>query len=375
MIVDTDKLTTALSTLKRISQLRNTLEVLDCTQLTCNELGLELRATNLTDEGELTIPYSGEPINGICVNTANLHDLINGLRSEDLTLTVAEGRLTVEAKADSFKTVLSGLPAEEYPRHAVTISDDGWELEVATDEIRGAMGYAVAAASTDSSRYMLNGIAIDASGDRLNIVGTDGRRLQMSTIDGGPGKRPDRVIVLGAHTVSTMRASLAESPDETVRIAGDNGSIRFELDNCVFSSKLLEGNYPNYKQVISDPSAFPCSMICDSKELTDAIVRSQAILTKRVNGDGAITISPSDGKLTISARSLAENVTSQSVAATGWDPKAMKEGRFNAAFLKSAVAGSSRVELHMPASGNEPMAVTNPDNDHAYAVVMPMRLQ
>jgi DNA polymerase III sliding clamp (beta) subunit (PCNA family) len=116
-------------------------------------------------------------------------------------------------------------------------------------------------------------------------------------------------------------------------------------------------------------------MICDSKELTDAIVRSQAILTKRVNGDGAITISPSDGKLTISARSLAENVTSQSVAATGWDPKAMKEGRFNAAFLKSAVAGSSRVELHMPASGNEPMAVTNPDNDHAYAVVMPMRLQ
>lgn len=375
MTIDTDKLTKALSSLKRISQLRNTLEILDCTQFACTRLGLELRATNLTDEAQLTIAYRGEPIPDICVNTSNLHDLINGLKSADLELTVDDGRLTVVAADDSFRTVLSGLPADEYPRHVVSIGDESWELQIPRTELRGAMGYAIAAASTDPNRYMLNGIAIDVVGDKLNIVGTDGRRLQMSTIEHEGKTSLDKTLVLGSHTVSTMRASLAESTEEVITVRGDGGSIQLESPNAVFSSRLVEGNYPNYKKVIPDTATFECQMTCDSKELTQAIVRSQAILTKRVNGDGAITISPSDKKLMISARSLAENVTNQSVDASGWNAKAMTEGRFNAAFVKSAVAGSSRAMLHIPSSGDEPMAITNPDNDHSYSVIMPMRLQ
>lgn len=376
MTVDTDKLTTALSSLKRISQLRNTLEVLDCTLLQCTELGLELRATNLTDEGQLTIAYSGEPLScGICVNTSNLHDLIQGLKSEDLELTTNDGRLTVLAEADAFKTILSGLPEEEYPKHVVSIGDDSWHMQIPREELRGAMGYAMAAASTDPNRYMLNGIAIDPAEDNLNVVGTDGRRLQMSTIEMGEHVPLEKTVVLGAHTVATMRASLSDSAEEVVSVSGDGGSIQLALSNAVFSSRLLDGSYPNYKMVIPEPSSFKACMTCDSKELTQAIVRSQAILTKRVNGDGAVTISPSDGRITISAKSLSENATSQSVSAIGWKAEAMTEGRFNAAFLKSAVSGSSRAMLHIPGSGNEPMAVTNPDNPHSHAVIMPMRLQ
>lgn len=374
MTVDTEKLINALAALKRISQLRNTLEILDSTLFECCELGLNLRTTNLTDELEVALPYSGDPLErGVCVNTSNIHGLLVGLRSKDLELTITDGRLHVLAADDSFQTSLAVLPAEEYPSHVASAIDQSWEFSAARQELRGAMAHALAAASSDSSRYVLNSVAIDADGDNLNIVGTDGRRLQMSTIefDG----EIDETVIIGASTVATMCSALGESDEDVVTVTGGKGAIRFETKNTVMASKLIEGTYPNYRMVIPDRGSFVCEMSCDAKQLGEAIARSQAILSKSIASECSVTLSPADGQLTVSARSLAENVTSQSVKAEGWREGAMSEGRFSAAFIKSAMAGASVATLHIPSSGNDPILITNPDNDHTQAVVMPMRIQ
>ena len=104
------------------------------------------------------------------------------------------------------------------------------------------------AISTDETRYVLNGVLFSFKDNKLTLVATDGRRLAMLDIDLEFPRSHEADIIVPTKAVTELQRLLTDEGD--VRVSVGSGQIAFDLNNTLLVSKLIEGNYPNYKQVI-----------------------------------------------------------------------------------------------------------------------------
>ena len=104
------------------------------------------------------------------------------------------------------------------------------------------------AISTDETRYVLNGVLFSFKENKLTLVATDGRRLAMLDIELEFPRSHEAEIIVPTKAVTELQRLLKD--DGEVKISVGSGQIAFDLNNTLLVSKLIEGNYPNYKQVI-----------------------------------------------------------------------------------------------------------------------------
>lgn len=104
------------------------------------------------------------------------------------------------------------------------------------------------AVSNDETRYVLNGVFMGLKGDKITVVATDGRRLALMEHDMEIPKGAEAELILPTKAVNELERLLADKGDVKLSI-GEN-QIVFELDGTTLASKLIEGTYPNFRQVI-----------------------------------------------------------------------------------------------------------------------------
>ena len=104
------------------------------------------------------------------------------------------------------------------------------------------------AISTDETRYVLNGVLFSFKENKLTLVATDGRRLAMLDIELEFPRSHEADIIVPTKAVTELQRLLTDDGD--VRVSVGSGQIAFDLNDTLLVSKLIEGNYPNYKQVI-----------------------------------------------------------------------------------------------------------------------------
>jgi len=104
------------------------------------------------------------------------------------------------------------------------------------------------AISTDETRYVLNGLLFSFKENKLTLVATDGRRLAMVDIELEIPRSQETDIIVPTKAVTELQRLLTDDSDVKVSVA--SGQIAFDLNKTLLVSKLIEGNYPNYKQVI-----------------------------------------------------------------------------------------------------------------------------
>ena len=176
--------------------------------------------------------------------------------------TLPEGQVVLDTD-DNQSTSLScersffrivGLDPKEFPRD--TEFTEEWQFTVPQKELSGSLSKVSYARSVDETRHVLNGVLLSLRGSILTIVGTDGRRLALVEKPLSGEALPDGDVILPAKVVAELEKILVADEEVVVKLSEARAS--FAIPGTRLTSKLVEGTYPNYRQVI--PASFSRSV-------------------------------------------------------------------------------------------------------------------
>src|SRR6478735_2728402 len=204
--------------------------------LTTTDLDVGVRGAfeaQIEKEGATTLP------------ARRLFTIIRELPSSEVSIEVDGKNAASIRSGQSFFKIL-GLPEEEFP--PLPKFDSAKVVTIRQKDLRDGLRKTSYAISTDETRYVLNGLLFSFKENKLTLVATDGRRLAMVDIELEFPRSHEADIIVPTKAVTELGRLLAD--DGEVKVSVGSGQIAFELNNTLLVSKLIEGNYPNSKQVI-----------------------------------------------------------------------------------------------------------------------------
>jgi DNA polymerase III subunit beta len=289
-----------LQTVSRVASTRSAVQALSGVQLAATPAGVELRATDM--EIALRVPLQAEVAReGTVVLPARL--LLDVARSlpkgaERVELELRPEQQDVEVIAGPAKFHLRTLRAEDFPPlPGVGGSDSGdTVVTVPAAAFVATIEKVAKSASRDETRPILTGILVSASGPELRMVATDSYRLSVkethldAPLDGGFEAN------VPARGLEELRAVVGSTGAEQIRIGVRSNQVVFEVGGAVLSSRLIDGQFPNYRQLI--PESYEHELRISGEELGDVVKRISLMAQK----NAPLRLSFAAGELTVSAQ-------------------------------------------------------------------------
>jgi DNA polymerase III subunit beta len=364
--LDRDTLLTQLQTVSRVASTRSAIQALSGVQLAATSSGCELRATDM-DVG-LRVPLDAQVAReGTVVLPARLTlDVVRSLPAAEVTLELRSAEQDVEIKAGNATFDIRTLRAEDFPPFPEPEPDSAVQLP-AEAFVQTATKVA-GSASRDETRPVLTGILVSAADRELRMVATDSYRLSVkeTTLD-SPLSSGFEVNVPARALQELARLVGASSGDEELVVSVRSNQVLFTLGKVVLSSRLIDGQFPNYRQLL--PEAFEHELQLSGGEFTD-VVRRISLLAQK---NAPLRLAFAEGELTVSAQTpdVGEARESLPVAFTG-EPL---EIGFNAEFLRAGLEAieDSDVVLKL-ISPLRPGLIESADESRFRYLIMPIRL-
>lgn len=362
-----DLLLAPLQSVSGIVEKRHTLPILSNVLLERKADNLTFLATDIEIQITTSAAVAGNDGNGaVTVGAKKLQDILRSLpESSEVTLDLDDKRLQVKAGKSRFS--LQTLPADDFPRMAVSESESQ-KIEVTQKQFRHLLGQTQFAMAAQDVRYYLNGLLLLVDGSELRAVATDGHRLAYASMSLGENvSLPRQELILPRKTVLELNRLLAESEDP-VQIEMVSNQIRFRFGSITLVSKLIDGKFPDYERVI--PSSLKNLVTLNRAALLQSMVRA-AILTNEKFRGVRLILTP--GSLKIMAAN-AEHEEAQEEIEVDYSGDAIDVG-FNVGYLLDVLnnASSELVEWGFN-DANSSALLTLPGNDRFKYVVMPMRI-
>src|ERR1051325_5315277 len=205
--------------------------------------GLRLSGTDLDIAVTTTVPAEVEAEGAVTLPAKKLVDIARELPSGPVRITAAgESRVGIECGRSKFK--LLGLPREEFPSFPAVKFDGAWKA--AAGVVHKLVGHVAFAASTEESRPILNGVLWELRPDHMRMVATNGHRLAKMDVPAKGGSTAD--LIVPPKALEQIRRLFAA--EEALEIARSDNHIGFRAGGTLVFSRLIEGPYPNYEQVI-----------------------------------------------------------------------------------------------------------------------------
>ena len=174
-----------------------------------------------------------------------LFSIVRELPAAEIYAEVDTKNLASIRSGSSYFKIL-GLPEEEFP--PLARFENAKEFLIAQKDLKDALRKTSYAISTDETRYVLNGILFSFKDNKLTSVATDGRRLALVDLELEFPRSQEIDVIIPTKAVVELQRLVKEEGEVKLSI-GEN-QIAFELNDALLVSKLIEGNYPNYRQVI-----------------------------------------------------------------------------------------------------------------------------
>ncbi|PYL35846.1 MAG: DNA polymerase III subunit beta, partial [Verrucomicrobia bacterium] len=240
-----EKLLEGLQQVQNVVSTRTTLPILsnvllqahgDEIHLTTTDLDVGVRGSCEADvekEGATTLP------------ARRLFNIVRELPSSEIQVDVNGKNAASIRSGQSFFKIL-GLPEEEFP--PLPKFEDAKVVTIRQKDLRDGLRKTSYAISTDETRYVLNGVLFSFKDNKLTLVATDGRRLAMGEIELEFPRSHEADLIIPTKAVTELQRLLAD--DGEIKVSMGSGQIAFDLNKTLLVSKLIEGNYPNYRQVI-----------------------------------------------------------------------------------------------------------------------------
>jgi DNA polymerase-3 subunit beta len=345
---------------------KTTLPVLANILVEATRDGLSLSGTDLDISVSTTIPASVDQEGATTLPARKLVEIVKELPSATIRITsLGEQRVQIECGRSKFK--LLGLARDEFPAFPSVKFEGGWK--VAARELQKLIGHVAFAASTEESRPILNGVLWELRPDRMRMVATNGHRLARMDVpaSGQGGGQAD--LIIPPKALEQIRRLFGG--DDEIEIAKSDNHLGFRTTTTQIYTRLIEGPYPNYEQVI--PRENDKALTADKAALSGALRRMSIVASDQTH---RIRMAFTGGacKLSVQTPDLGEAQEELAVAYEG-DPL---EIGFNAAYLLEVLKYMPTDEVRMTFKAPERAATCEPvgwDDPASYlTLVMPLRL-
>ena len=259
---------------------------------------------HIKNEGSITIPAK--------VLTA----YVSLLSDEEIEMSVADGLALLIETAQS-KTKIKGLSADEFPN--IPTIEGGAPFAVSGKDLAAAVEQVAFAAQTNATRPVLGGVSFELENSELRLVATDSYRLSLRTIGLEKSAKKATCVVPVRALVEMQRLLQSEDCEASVWLS-DN-QILFRVDGHELTSRLIDGQFPNYQEII--PKEHATTVLLDRESLQMS-VRRLSIFAKEdnqqirleVGGDGRVVLSTNNTQVGEDHNELLGQVTGPSTAVT-----------------------------------------------------------
>ena len=343
---------------------RQTMPALSNVLIQCESQSLSLTATDLEielvskmnlmsdDSGETTLPAK------------KLLDICKALPDDaQVNINIDKDRAVVTSGRSRF--TLATLPANDFPSleelsPLASISMSQTQLKTLIEKTAFAM-------AQQDVRYYLNGLLFDLSAEGIHSVATDGHRLSYSNQPVSLDISENKQVIIPRKGILEL-SRLLQHNDETADIAIANNHIRVKIDNIIFTSKLIDGRFPDYNRVIPEQGANLLTI--DRNEFKQALIRTSILSNEKYRGI-RLLLSNSLIKLQSHNPDHEEADVELEAEYAGDDI----EIGFNVNYMLDVlnVSNAEQVIISLQDS-NSSCLVQFPDDEQSKYVIMPMRL-
>jgi len=359
-----DALLKPLNLVAGVVERRQTLPILSNVLLSVDGDRLALTGTDLEVEliGQVPLREPAESAE-ITLPARKLADICKSLpEGSELEFSLEDERVILRSGRSRFS--LSTLPASEFP--SVEEGAGTINLAVSQGELRRLIERTAFSMAQQDVRYYLNGMLFEVTGKHLRTVATDGHRLAMCTLNGEFGGQSIQVILPRKGVLELQRLLLQDG--EPVKVVLGSNHFRAVTSEFTFTSKLVDGKFPDYERVI--PRGSTKEVKASRTELKDGLTRAAILSNEKYRG---VRLILSDGSLQILANNPEQEEAEETVT-VDYQGQGLEIG-FNVSYLVdvlNAIDGST-VKFSLGDSSSSAL-VEEPEGGDAVYVVMPMRL-
>ncbi|MFZ3483893.1 DNA polymerase III subunit beta [Sphingomonas sp. 3-13AW] len=364
--IDVKTLRSVLKDVVGVVEARNTVPVLAAVLLRVETASLTVVGTDL----DVWVERRASAIDtqdsfGVAVDAALLHRIAGKLpENAQAKLKFGEGKLTVSAGRSRFE--LSTLPEDDFP--IIPLSAAAHQFDLPATTLGGVLGRVSHAISTDETRYYLNGVFVHAPGEGdLRFATTDGHRLAriVLPLPEGASGIPDVILPRKA---ARILAGLLDRFEGQVAVALSPTRIRFEVGETVLTTKVIDGEFPDYNRVI--PAENERLIAISRSDLAEAVGRVSVVSSDKTK---TIRVEVEPGKVMLIARSVEHGLASEEVPCS-YSGAPLTIG-FNGKFIADTLGQLSAETIEILLSDSAGATVWRDREDSpATFVVMPMKV-
>lgn len=343
---------------------RQTMPALSNILIRSNDQGLTLTATDLEIELVATLNTELGETSDTTIPARKLLDICRSLPDQaQISINSIDEKIVVSSGRSRF--TLSSLPAEDFP----IIDDLDLDVSVVISEgdLRSLIEKTAFAMAQQDVRYYLNGLLLEVGAEHIKAVATDGHRLALSEMKHNTDVDGVRQIIIPRKGVQELQR-LLNNDDNQVTVELGKNHIRVTLPNLQFTSKLIDGRFPEYERVLPEGEGNRARM--NKLLLKQALIRASILSNEKYKG---IRLIVNDNKLIIQANNP-EHEEAEDEMEIDYQGEELEVG-FNVVYLLDVLntLESEEVEIIIK-DANSSALIISPGKLESRYVIMPMRL-
>lgn len=361
--VTQENLNKALAAVSRVASIKTQLPILGNILFRTDGNRLLIAATNL----EIAITqYIGAKVvkpGSITVPARLITDFISNLPKETVELKVINENLHI--KSGTYVSIINGFIADDFPELPTINESSSIQYSIKIDDFKQAVSQTIITSGSDTTRPVLTGVYWHSYKGQIYLAATDGYRLSERKL---VETKSDLSAIIPTQTLQEVLRNINEDSDE-IDILFDETQVRFRINSIEIISRLIDGNFPDYRQLIPDS--------CNTTALLN---KSDFVRITKIAGlfakdsGGSITITADKKKNTISVHSIASQLGENTSEA---DAKVTEDGQItlNSRYLNEALSVIDGDKVEFSFSGKiAPCIIKSSEKEtNYYHIIMPLK--
>src|SRR5881394_3001140 len=361
-----EQIINGLQAVQNVVSTRTTLPILSNVLMRAEGDRLEFTATDLDVTIACSVEAKVKKPGSSTVPVKKLFGIVRELSNSEIDIEVDEkNTCSIRSGASFYK--INGLSADEFP--PVTKFKDDKKVVLPQETVKAMMKKTSFAISTDESRYVLNGIFLSLKDHKMTMVATDGRRLALVDEEVDISENSHGEFIVPAKTVNELNRLLQDKGELELHYAENQASFTLKDDkgsSVLIVTKLIEGNYPNYRQVIPSETKERVGLV--REEFLHALRRAEIMTSEKSN---SVKMSFGKNKIEITANSPEVGEAKETMAVNYKGPEMAIA--FNPKYMIDPLNALTNDEVFLELIDELSPGVLKINGPFLY-VVMPMRL-
>lgn len=343
---------------------RQTLAALGHVLMEASESQLRLTATDLELTLVTTIEHVAQEAGQIAVPARKLYDICRAL-SDGSTLSISVENQKMSIKSGRSRFTLACLSASDFPK-LEDISPTR-EVRLSAAVLKHLLDKTAFAMANQDVRYYLNGLLLEVAQNHVRAVATDGHRLSMCDAAMETGSDETTRIIVPRKAISEL-SRLLQDADLELAVQMSNNHIRLTAGHLEFTSKLIDGRFPDYERVL--PEGNDSIMLADCNALRQTLQRASILSNEKYRG---IKLQLSKNQLNIQSNNTEHEEAEDEIEVeyTGNEFEVGFNVQYIIEVLNTIDGELAKIRFKDP---NSSILITDAEHEDARYVVMPMRL-